>query len=150
MEKPKEKKTKKIIPAKSARIPANPTKLTVKPYKIKEYNAFINMVKRGIPIESYQGLAEELGVSRETIIEWKKMPEYQELKQKLLDELTKGMMIAGADDWKMYDKRRRELGILAPEQKQEPIQNTTNILVLPSELMTKYKIESSENKDEDK
>ena len=81
----------------------NLTKFT--PYKAEEYKRFIELVGTGQIPEHWEILAETLGVTRQTIAEWKKMPEFKEAINRGIDEALTQMKIVGRKDWKMWRER---------------------------------------------
>lgn len=96
------------------------------PYKSLEYQKFIQTVKDGKVPEHWEILAETLGIRRETISEWKKLPEFAEAVNAGLDEALKMMKETGGKDWKMW---RERVSILSREKKTEatPINVNTQI-----------------------
>jgi hypothetical protein len=77
----------------------------VNPYKSEEYQKFIETVKSGEIPEHWELLAETLGITSKTIIEWKKLPEFTNAINKGLDEALAKMKETGAKDWRQWRER---------------------------------------------
>src|SRR4030043_357297 len=77
----------------------------INPYKTEEYQKFIQTVENGEIPEHWQILAEALGITEQTIIRWKQLPEFQKALNKGLDKALREMQRAGGDDWKMWRER---------------------------------------------
>ena len=86
-----------------------------KVYKKQEFAAFIKTLESG-SVSFWQEIAEALGVCRETITDWQKLPEAQAAKQRGIDKCLKEMEKAGAKDWRMWNERLRILKIMPTEK----------------------------------
>ncbi len=82
-----------------------------KVYKQIEFNEFIKMIKDGVPVESWKSVADDLGVDTETLLNWKKTPEYIHARKKVLEQVIKNMKKAGIKDWRMHDRLLKLHGI---------------------------------------
>lgn len=86
------------------------------PYKADAYEKFIAMLRAGIPVTSWQGCAEALGVTNDTISVWKQTPEAQEAIQATIKQAIENMKVAGVDDWRMWDRYLKLTGVNAAER----------------------------------
>lgn len=78
---------------------------TVKnPLKKVEYEAFVKLLKEGIPTQSWAMIAQALGVDADTISRWKKLPEAKKAISKGLQMGIEQMVRAGKNDWRMWER----------------------------------------------
>jgi Fe-S cluster biosynthesis and repair protein YggX len=82
--------------------------------KDAEYQRFIAMVEGNKIPGTWEMLAEALGVHRNTITQWRKLPEFQQAKIKGVEHALKMMEVSGEKDWKMW---REKVGMLTNEKK---------------------------------
>lgn len=92
-------------------------KIIQNPYKISEYDAFISLVESGVPIESWSNIAEDLGVSKDTITDWKRTERYKIARAAILSNAIANMTDVGKTDWRMWDRYTKLLGIDAVERR---------------------------------
>ena len=78
--------------------------------KVKEFKAFIKTIE-GDTVEHWVNIAQALNINKDTITEWKKLPEAQEAIQKGIDRALEGMQRAGGKDWRMWESKIKLLGI---------------------------------------
>jgi hypothetical protein len=81
------------------------------PRKKDEFKAFLKIVKDGTGLEHWQNIAEALGVSKDTITDWKKHPLAREAQALGLKRALEGMEESGATDWRMWRDKAKMLGI---------------------------------------
>lgn len=86
------------------------------PYKDDQYLKFIQIIKNGEIPAHWELLAETLGVHRNTIMEWKKLPEFSSAIDSGLNEALAKMKETGAKDWKMW---RERVAILSREKQKD-------------------------------
>ena len=96
------------------------------PYKDDQYIKFIATIKGGQIPAHWEILAETLRVHRNTIMEWKKLPEFAAAIDEGLNEALRMMKETGGKDWKMW---RERVAILSREKKTDnnPININTQI-----------------------
>jgi len=81
-----------------------------KPYKQAEFAAFLETLKSGTS-SHWSQIGEVLGIDKNTITQWKKLPEAQKaIKEGIQDAMNK-METTGAKDWKMWKEKLGMLGI---------------------------------------
>ena len=97
--------------------------------KKAEFLAFIGEIEKGA-IANWIDIARTLGVDKDTITEWKKLPEAQVAIKKGISHALSNMEKVGKQDWRMWESKLKMLG-LSPIQKQE-IQGEIN---LPSPIL---------------
>ena len=80
--------------------------------KKAEYKRFIQLVGSGEKLpEHWELLASVLGVSPQTINNWKKFPEFQEARIKGINRRLQAMETSGKDDWRQWESSLRLLGV---------------------------------------
>lgn len=79
-------------------------------YKEEEFEEFVRLLDEGTAAHWVE-IANALGVSPNTITSWKKRPEAQKAIKDGINKALKGMEIAGAKDWRMYEAKLKMLGI---------------------------------------
>ena len=128
---------------KSPRVPENP-------YYKDEYEAFIAMTEKGVPVDSWRNVAADFGVSDDTLQTWKKTPRYQQARKKVLDEVIANLKRAGANDWRMWDRYAKLLNIDAVERhditsggKAIPILGGASVEAVEREIEKKKREESN-------
>lgn len=85
--------------------------------KKAEFEAFIKILK-GNTVAHWVQIAQALGVDKDTITEWRKLPEAQEAIKEGIRNNLEGMERAGSKDWRMYESKAKMLGI-SPVEKQD-------------------------------
>jgi len=90
-------------PEKAPKTPTNP-------YKQREYKQFIKLIE-GNTVEHWVNIAQALNVDKDTITDWKRLPEAQAAIQKGIDRALEGMQRAGGKDWRMWESKIKMLGI---------------------------------------
>ena len=85
--------------------------------KKAEFKKFLEFIKKGADAHWIQ-VAEALDVNKDTINEWKKLPEAQKAIQKGIDHAMKRMSVVGTRDWRMWESKLKMLGI-SPVDKQD-------------------------------
>ncbi len=83
--------------------------------KKAEFKAFIKFIKQGADAHWIQ-VAEAIGVDKDTINRWKKLPEAQKAIQKGIDHAMKRMSVTGTRDWRMWRSKLKMLGISPVEK----------------------------------
>ena len=78
--------------------------------KVNEYQAFLKLLKEG-QFETWEVIAEAVGVHRNTIMDWKKLPEAQKAIVDGIQLAIKKMETAGKKDWKMWREKLKLLGV---------------------------------------
>lgn len=94
--------------------PANPAR---NPYKKDQFDAFIATIK-GNAVGHWVAIAKVLGVDRETIAEWRKLPQAQKAIKDQIERVSEEMERAGKEDWKMWESKMKMLGV-SPIEKTE-------------------------------
>ena len=84
--------------------------LIEKPYKDKEFKAFIQAINDG-QVGHWVEIAHALNISEDTVVKWKKIPEAQEAIQKGIDYALQCMQQAGSRDWRMWEAKLKMLGV---------------------------------------
>lgn len=79
------------------------------PYKQEEFAEFIKLLE-GDTVEHWMNIADALGVSKDTITSWKRMPEARAAIQRGIRRSLKGMEQAGGKDWRMWESKLKMLG----------------------------------------
>lgn len=77
-------------------------------YKKSEFKAFLKIVEDR-QVAHWVEIAEALGVSQETIVAWKKLPEAQEAIARGIQNALDGMETSGKRDWRMYFEKYKML-----------------------------------------
>ena len=85
-------------------------------YKITEFKKFIATLEVG-SIGHWVEIAKAIGVSRDTITEWMKLPQAQEARKKGIDFALEQMEHAGKKDWRMWKDKLSLLDVQATEKK---------------------------------
>ena len=80
------------------------------PYNEVEFEEFLKEIGN-VNIQNWTLFAEALGVSRRTVIRWKKHPLAQAAISNAVQESIKAMTEVGALDWKMHREKLKMLGI---------------------------------------
>ncbi len=98
--------------------------------KKAEYKRFIQLVGSGEKLpEHWELLASVLGVSPQTINNWKKLPEFQEARIKGINRRLQAMETSGKEDWRQWEASLKLLGVKTSDQPVTNIQvNITPIL----------------------
>lgn len=91
--------------------------------KEAEFDIFLDMVENGNIPDTWELVAEAIGVHKNTITEWRKRPEFQRAKAQGVENALKNMEVAGKKDWKMWREKLNLLGATKP-------QDQTNIQVV--------------------
>ena len=81
------------------------------PYKIREFREFLNIVGGNQVFEHWQQIADSLGVSVDTITDWKKTSEFEKARLAGIKRSLENMEKAGANDWKMWREKAKMLGL---------------------------------------
>src|SRR3990167_49114 len=109
--------------------PSNPpNKLLV---KRKEFEAFLGIIKNG-QASHWVDIARTLGVSKDTITDWKKLPE---AKQAISDGITHAveqMQTVGKRDWRMWESKHKML--TQKEEEAQPTGTTYNTFIQQNNL----------------
>lgn len=92
--------------------------------KDPEYQVFIKLVGEGKIPENWEDMADAIGVHRNTISRWKKMPEFQKALLAGIDESIKQMTHVGKKDWRMW---RERYAMLMKEKKGDSIAVQVNM-----------------------
>ena len=87
----------------------------IRPYKEDEYRAFVKTLESGA-VSYWSKIAEALGVDKDTITSWKKLPEAREAIQKGIEKCLNNMETSGKRDWRMWQERLKILNIVATEK----------------------------------
>ncbi len=103
-----------------------------------EFEEFLKLIDEETLPDTWELVAEEIGVHKNTLTSWRKTPEFKVAKARGIKRALQRMERAGNYDWRMW---REKYSLLTKEKKEDT--NTTNILVIPSELMSKYGISSN-------
>jgi hypothetical protein len=106
--------------------------------KEPEFLAFLNLVEEQKIPDTWELVAQAIGVHPNTIKMWRKTPEFQKALAQGIKNAIENMESSGRRDWRMW----REKIALLTKEKQEGISIEAKILVIPSELMSKYDIAS--------
>jgi hypothetical protein len=85
--------------------------------KKAEFLAFIGEIEKGA-IANWIDIARALGVDKDTITEWKKLPEAQIAIKKGLSDALSSMEEVGRKDWRMWESKLKMLGLI-PREKHE-------------------------------
>lgn len=99
-------------------------------YKKEEFEAFIDLL-RGESAHHWSQIANTLGVDKDTITAWKKLPQAQKAIRDGIEKALEGMTEAGGKDWRMWESKLKMLG-LAPIEKSDVTSNgeTLNVGVV--------------------
>lgn len=84
--------------------------------KHDEYERFIALVESGVPVTSWTNVAEALGVSKDTITDWKKTERYKIANQAIIQTVIQRMTEVGQMDWRMWDRYAKLLGVDAVDK----------------------------------
>lgn len=107
-------------------------------YKSEEFEEFLRIIDQG-QVDTWELVAETLGVNKNTIQNWKRHPLARQALAKGLQDAIKKMEEVGRRDWRMWREKaamlRREL-----ERKQDDDKSTitNNILVMGDDSLAKY------------
>lgn len=82
----------------------------VEPYKEEEFESFLALIEEG-NIKSWTVLADALGVSRETINQWKNHSLAKQAYIKGLAHALEKMEESGKRDWRMWREKAKILGV---------------------------------------
>lgn len=82
----------------------------IDPYKKAEFEAFIKTIKQG-QVAHWVEIASALGVDKDTILKWKKLPQAQAAITEGIEHAIAQMQTAGAKDWRMWEAKLKMLGI---------------------------------------
>lgn len=102
-----------------------------------EFSEFLKLIEEQSVPDSWELIADAIGVHRNTITAWKKTPEFQKALARGIKNAIANMESSGRRDWRMW---REKIALLTKEEQENA--NVTNILVIPSELIAKYGITS--------
>lgn len=98
--------------------------------KANEFQAFIKMIKND-RVETWTMVAEALGVSKNTITAWKKIPEAQKAISDGIQHALNKMEKSGKHDWRMW---REKLSLLGIKEKTE----TTGVRVSKDDMKIEF------------
>ena len=79
-------------------------------YKEAEFQTFLNLIEGG-QIQHWVEIAKIIGVDKNTISAWKKLPEAQNAILEGISSSLSKMEQAGKNDWRMYEAKLRMLGL---------------------------------------
>lgn len=82
----------------------------IDPYKQLEFDAFIKIIKSG-QAAHWLEIARALGVDKDTILRWKKLPEAQKAISEGIEDALAKMSKAGENDWRMWEAKLKMLGV---------------------------------------
>jgi len=101
-------------------------------HKTIEYKQFIELVSsdKQLP-EHWELLANALGLHRQTLNQWRKLPEFERARIKGINRRLKAMEESGKDDWRQWEASLRLLGV-----KEASDQPTINIQIPVFNVMT--------------
>lgn len=91
------------------------TKTISRVNKKPEFEAFINLL-RGEAVYNWSQIATALGVEKNTITEWKKLPQAQKAIRDGIEKSLEGMTKAGKDEWRMWESKLKMLGVSPVEK----------------------------------
>lgn len=114
-------------------------------HKHEQFEEFLRLIKEEKIPGEWEILAEAIGVTRQTINNWKKLPEFQEALSEGIKNAIASMEHSGRYDWRMW---REKLALLTKEKEKEQGNiniNADKVLVIPSELIEKYGIKVTPN-----
>lgn len=77
-------------------------------YKQKEFALFIKTIRAG-QVGHWVEIAKAIGVSQDTIMDWKKLPEAQEAIKQGIDHALSQMEVSGRKDWRMWNEKAKML-----------------------------------------
>lgn len=107
-----------------------------KPTKKKqEFEAFIKSIKAG-QLGYWAEIAKAVGVSKQTIVQWKKLPEAQEAIKQGIDHAMAQMEQAGRRDWRMWESKLKMLGVNPATR----IEGEHQIFNVTDEILKQFKI----------
>lgn len=78
--------------------------------KKTEFEKFIEILETSTVIAHWVEIAEILGVNKDTINEWRKLPEARQARARGIAAALSKMQRAGAKDWRMWEAKLRMLG----------------------------------------
>ncbi|SRR5258706_13340259 len=84
--------------------------------KKEEFLAFMETIK-GSGIPHWIDVAKAIGVNKDTITEWKKLPEAQNAIKAGISNSLRRMQEAGKNDWRMWESKLKMLGVSPKEKK---------------------------------
>lgn len=90
--------------------------------KVEEFEAFLKILELR-KIESWESVAEALGVHRNTIEKWRQHPLAQKARAKGIENALEQMEASGQEDWKMWREKLRLLGV----KEETPRETTVNV-----------------------
>jgi len=79
-----------------------------------EYQQFLSMVEADKIPDTWEMLAQAIGVHQNTITKWRKLPEFQKAKARGVAHALEMMQASGKRDWKMW---REKVAMLTNEKK---------------------------------
>lgn len=97
------------------------------PKKQNEFDLFIHILEGGAVIQLGK-IAEVLGVSPETISDWKKDPRAIQAQAKAVSRAFSKMQEVGAEDWRMWDKVLDRAGLVV-QSKTDMTTNGKDIVI---------------------
>ena len=96
--------------------------------KKAEFLAFIGEIEKGA-IANWIDIARTLGVDKDTITEWKKLPEAQVAIKNGISHALSNMEKVGKQDWRMWESKLKMLGLI-PREKHEVSGSDSNPIVI--------------------
>lgn len=85
-------------------------------YKQDEFDIFISTIK-GNAVGSWVQIANVVGVSRDTINRWRKLPQARKAITDAIERANDEMERSGKDDWRMWESKLKMLGVSPIERK---------------------------------
>jgi hypothetical protein len=92
-------------------------------YKREEYAAFIKLINGGRAAHWYV-IANAIGIDKNTVTAWKKLPEARKAIINGIDHALDHMEQAGKNDWRMWESKLKMLGAdskVSPDSIENPI-----------------------------
>ena len=80
--------------------------VTKEPYKEEEFESFIQLIEED-KFDTWELVAETLGIHKNTIQNWKKHPRAREALSKGLQNAVRQMETVGKRDWRMWREKIR-------------------------------------------
>lgn len=80
------------------------------------YEEFVSLLESGVPIQSWKAVAEAFDKDQDTITRWKRTPRAQSAIKKSIKKAIVGMQKSGKDDWRMWDRYAKLMGVDATDQ----------------------------------
>lgn len=84
-------------------------------YKEDEFETFISLLEQG-DIENWGVVADALGVNRDTITAWKRLPKARKAIAEGINRSLKQMETTGKRDWRMWREKAKVLGVIETER----------------------------------